>query len=113
MSGKESGPRYTVTEDQLIKKLAGKVNTTVIAAEVSALGLRQITAVSIRNRASTLKVSLRLPSEQRYNVKVSDADVELCRQLSEAGLSVKEIAEKMECSRPSVCNWLAFRTRVA
>lgn len=49
--------------------------------------------------------------ETHHRARHSDADVELCRQLHDAGMPALEISRKLEISRWTVIDWVNYRTR--
>lgn len=49
--------------------------------------------------------------EDHQNATHTDAEIELARQLHEAGLSYKQIAEKFEVSKSTIAGWVKFRRR--
>lgn len=81
---------YSRDEDKVIFKFAGVKSAKEIGLM---LGRNE---QSIRERASRLEVSLKRYGDKNPKTKYSDCDVELARCLSDEGLSVKVIAEKME-----------------
>lgn len=50
--------------------------------------------------------------QSHHNAKASDADVELARRCKEAGMKLREIAEKLEYPANTVRDWIYYRTRV-
>ncbi|AXH72143.1 MAG: DNA-binding protein [Siphoviridae sp. ctdc_1] len=96
---------FTPDEIRLIRRLA-KTHTAQQIAEMTGRSRR-----SVANKAFDLGISMKKHGDNHYNVKYSDEDVELARQLHEAGLGVREIAEKMEIPQDHLSNILYFRKR--
>jgi hypothetical protein len=113
---KSASPNWKPEEDQLIIKWAGIKSTEVIADLVSALGIRKATMANVKGRVQGMKrkgirVSLRLQGELYPHAKGSDHEVELCRQLSDEGLTPSVIADKMEFSVSHVNAIIHYRSR--
>lgn len=114
-----ANPKFKKEEDAIIKKWAGIKSTEEIANLVSELGFREATIPTIKNRVKTLnkslgnneRISLRRKGELYPHSKGSDHEVELCRQLFDAGLTPTVIAEKMEFSVSHVSSIVHYRSR--
>lgn len=106
-----SSPNFSHEEDALIKKLAGTCSPEQIANELNKIGRRVATVPTVKNRAKRLSISLRRHGDLYPHTKNKDHDVELCRQLKDAGLTNKEIAEKMEMPLGSVSVYTCFIRR--
>lgn len=66
---------------------------------------------AVAYKAAKMGLSLRLMGERHHSAVHSNADVELCRQLSDAGLSAAVIAEKMEIPESTVWRIVTFKIR--
>lgn len=53
----------------------------------------------------------RLKGEAHPNAKLLDSDVNLCRELSDSGMSYGKIAEKMGCAKSTVAGFVQGRRR--
>lgn len=84
--------RYTVYEDSIIRKYAGKKS----ASEIGFLINRSVD--SVINRCFIKRVLLRRYGENSEYSKLSDHDVFLITELRNRGMSFTEIADKFECS---------------
>lgn len=112
-------PKFQREEDSVILKWAGIKSTEEIAILVTEIGYRVATIPTIKNRVKRLnqyrdannKISLRRKGELYPHAKGSDADVELCRKLYDAGLTPTQIADKMELSRSHVGSIVYFNRR--
>ncbi|MCA3964677.1 hypothetical protein [Vibrio vulnificus] len=112
-------PKFKPEEDMLILKWAGLKSTEEISRLVSALGYRAATITTIKNRVKTLnkhraendKISLRRKGELYPHAKGTDQEIELCRQLYDAGVPQAQISEKMEFSRSHVSSIVCYRSR--
>lgn len=83
---------------------------TMTAAEIAEL-LPGRTINAIWHYANQNGIKMVKHGEQHPRTKVPDEDVELCRKLHEAGLSIKEIARKMEIEPRTVEGYVQYRTR--
>jgi len=102
----QKNPRqsFSVTEDCFIRSSVGKLTHEEIARRLNR------TTCSISKRVCRLGLSnCYIP---KTYCKYSDEDVELCRQLSEAGLSAASIAKKMEIPTKTVAEYIAYRCRI-
>jgi len=106
-----ANPRFSQAEDAIISKHAGTKSPAEIAKLVTALGFREATFSTIKNRAQRKGISLRRYGELNPHSKGTDDEIELCRQLSDAGLTPTVIAEKMEFTIPHVNKIIHYRTR--
>lgn len=88
-----------------------KANAKLMTAKELSKRLKR-TILSVKSKAKKLGVSLQKHGEKHHFAKYSDSDVELCRQLEEAGLKPFEIAEKMELSYSYVQCILKYRIRM-
>ncbi|EGK3895015.1 hypothetical protein IPA61_004713 [Escherichia coli] len=84
--------RYTVHEDSIIRKYAGKKS----ASEIGALINRSVNSVTCR--CFIKRILLRRYGENNESSKLSDYDVFLITELRNQGVSFTEIADKFECS---------------
>ncbi|WP_375751575.1 hypothetical protein [Vibrio sp. HN007] len=87
-----------------------KRNAQLLTAKQIANKLTR-TEVSVKSKARKLGICLQKHGENHPLAKVSNHDVELCRQLEEAGLRPYQIAEKMEMDYSHVQCILKYRTR--
>ncbi|MBF4282750.1 hypothetical protein PL85_12950 [Vibrio anguillarum] len=67
---------------------------------------------SVKVRAGKLGVSFRKIAETAPTVKLSNEDIELIRELAEAGLNFCEIARKFEVDNSHVRNVCQFHSRL-
>lgn len=99
-----SSARWTKAELQYLRTHGGKVSLAEIAAAIGR------TRAAVACKAVEIGVDCKTYGERHWMSRHSDADVDLCRQLHEAGLSVPEIAEKMEMPRGTVGNIVHYNT---
>lgn len=97
---------WSLDEEAFLKQNASTLTAEQIGNELNR------TAESIKSKARKLKVCLQKHGEQHHLAKYSDHDVELCRQLDDAGLKPYEIAEKMELDYSYVQCILNYRIRI-
>ncbi|AAN56017.1 hypothetical protein HRJ35_16560 [Shewanella oneidensis MR-1] len=69
------------------------------------------TELSVKGKAYSLGIHFMKVGENNPLAKHSNHDIELCRQLGEAGLRPYQIAEKMEIELSHVCRVLKFEAR--
>lgn len=69
------------------------------------------TESSVKGKAYSLGIHFMKVGENSPLAKHSNHDIELCRQLGEAGLRPYQIAEKMEIELSHVCRVLKFEAR--
>ena len=99
--------RFTPQEDTYIKRHYGTVSTIDIAHNLD------IPVSSIRDHATkTLGLKRCYLGENHPCCTISDADIELIRQLADEGLPVSEIACKMEVSKTHASMVIDFRRRM-
>lgn len=82
--------KFSPDEDAILKKYA----RTHTAQQIADMLNR--TRRSVVNRVIRIGISMIKSGENHYAVKYSDHEIELCRALYDEGLSVAEIARKME-----------------
>lgn len=87
-----------------------KQNALTLSAQQIAKNLDR-TEVSVKCKARKLGISLQKHGEKHPLSKVSNHDVELCRQLDDAGVKPYQIAEKMEMDYSHVQAIVKYRTR--
>lgn len=106
-------------EDALIVKWAGIKSTQEIADLINALGFRNCTISTVKNRTRRLnenrdntdKISLRRKGELYPHAKGTDQEVEWCRMLYDEGLRQTKIAEIMEMNVSHVSGIVSYRNR--
>lgn len=96
---------WTDKEITFLRKNAEKMTQAQMA---EALGR---TRGSVEQKCYKLGISTQRYGESHHSARYSDEDVELCRQLFDAGVSRKEICEKMEISYDTVVDILLYRFR--
>lgn len=106
-----ANPRFKQAEDAIIRQHAGRKSPAEIAKLVTELGFRKATNFTIKNRAQRKGISLRRHGELNPNAKGTDDEIELCRQLYDAGLTPTVIAEKMEFTVSHVDKIVHYRSR--
>lgn len=94
--------------DAEIKQLAQLSVTHTSAAIAKELGR---TECSVKGKAYSLGILFMKYGELSPLAKHSNHDIELCRQLGEAGIRPSQIAEKMEIDLSQVCRVLKFESR--
>jgi len=97
--------KFTPQEIALIRDKAA----THTAAQIAEMTGRSRRAIA--NKAYELRISMKKHGDTHYRVKHSDHDIELCRALFEEGVSIADIAEKMEIDRSYVSNIVHFHKR--
>jgi len=97
---------WTDEEKKFIRKNAPLMTITEVAEKLGR------TRPSVFNYASQNGIRFIKRGESHWRVTVSDEDVELCRQLHDAGLTIREIAEKMEIPATSVSGYTGYLTRI-
>lgn len=97
--------KFTNEEIDLIRK-HGRTHTAQQIGNMIGRSRR-----SVANKAFELGISMKKNGDNHYNVKHSDHDIELCRAMFDDGLSVREIAEKMEIKQEYLSNILHFHKR--
>lgn len=95
---------YSTSDDDFIRKSVGNITLSDIANHLG----RSLESVKCRVRRLGLVGRYR----QIRPVKYSDDDVELCRQLSDAGLTPPEISDKMEIPQDTVRSYINFNSRL-
>ena len=99
------GPQkwWTEEDDKFLKSCSGRMT------------IQECADLMGRSRPS---VSTRLLVLKKRGVNISfmrhthsDEDVELCRQLSDSGMSALEISRKMELYHSTVYNWVIYKYR--
>lgn len=113
MASQKSKQSYHYSEDKVITDNAGLKSPEKIAELVTALGFRTATKSGIKARANRMGLSLRREGELYPFSTHSDHDVELCRQLHEAGVGPQEIAEKMEMKLSYVHSVVYLKSRLS
>lgn len=104
------GSIWTDAQTKLLMSSAEKMTAAEIAA---ALGKSE---VAVWSRAYYLRkkgvdVALQKSGENHYGARHSDHDVELCRQLHDAGVSMAVVAEKMEIPLGTARDLCSYRSR--
>jgi len=107
----KSSKNFTKDEDAIIRKNAGIKSPAEIAELVTAFGIRTASIRTITNRAIRKGISLRRHGELNPHSKGTDDEIELCRQLYDAGLTPSVIAEKMEFTVSHVSGIIHYRKR--
>ncbi|OXX29105.1 hypothetical protein [Vibrio sp. V08_P9A1T1] len=115
----KANPKFKPEEDAVILRWAGIKSTEEISQLVTQFGYREATISTIKNRVKNLnkyrgendEISLRRKGELYPHSKGSDHEVELCRQLYDAGLTPRKIAEKMELGLSHVMSIVHYRSR--
>ncbi len=103
---KNKQPKSWVKSDvDFLKKNAGVLSGVEIARQLD----REPTHVYAK--AQLLGVSLHVLGENSHAAIYSNEDIELCRQLSDAGLKAPTIAKKMEMSRSFVHQVIRYERR--
>ncbi len=97
--------KYTPGEVAAIRKY-GLTHTAQQIADMLGRSRR-----SVSNKAFELGISMTKRGDNHYHVKHSNHDIELCRALRDEGLSVREIAEKMEIDPKYLSQILQFHKR--
>lgn len=105
--GKPAADKKAWTDAE-IKQLAQLSVTHTSAAIAQQLGR---TESSVKGKAYSLGIHFMKYGELSPLAKHSNHDIELCRQLGEAGLRPYQIAEKMEIELSHVCRILKFQAR--
>lgn len=100
-------PNWTPTEDRELRRMAAEFKAAEIA---KALGR---TPAATRQRAYKLKVRLEKDGERRHLAKYSDAVVERCRELHDAGKGPAAIARETGVPVGSVKAFVYYRQRTA
>lgn len=102
----QKNPRraFTSTDDHFIRLHVGVLTCRQIADKLG----RTPNAIKHRIR----RLGLSKTYVPKVHVVYQDDDVELCRQLHEAGLPIIEIADKMEISRQMVSDYVNYRARI-
>ena len=97
--------RYNQQEIKFLKDNAGRISGPAIARQLNrGIG-------SIRHKAKSLSISLRLYGNYHFNCKILDNEVEWIRQLADHGMSYREIAEKFETTTNYVYQLVVFKKR--
>lgn len=97
---------WSQQEIERLRHLAGTKTANVIAE------ILQRSVASVKRQAVKMEVSLRCFGETNITAKHCNHDVELWRQLYEAGLTVPQIAEKFEAPQGTIRDAVSFRTRL-
>ncbi len=97
--------KYSPLEDSILRQYA----RTHTAAQIAVMLNRS--RKSVTNRVHLLGISMIKNGDNHYAVKHSDHDVELCRALHDEGLSVTEIADKMEIPQSYVSQIVRYHKR--
>lgn len=95
---------YTMKDDNFIRSHLGILSHKEIALRLN----RSLESVKHRVRRLGLSNSFKPCNQVIY----SEEDIELCRQLSEAGISYAEISRKMEISESHVASVCQFESRL-
>ncbi|MDP2505417.1 hypothetical protein [Oceanobacter sp. 3_MG-2023] len=104
-------PRWSQQEvDQLIKSSQNKT-ANQIAEDLGKTASSVWSKVRYLRRTTHPDLILQKNGEQHHLTKYTEQDVELSRQLSEAGLPHRIIAEKMEAPMGTIHGWCAFHCR--
>ncbi|WED29892.1 hypothetical protein L3V77_21025 [Vibrio sp. DW001] len=99
------------------KKAWSGADVTFLRRNAKKLTARQIaeklsrTEISVKSKATMLGIYFQKHGETHPQAIVSNHDVELCRQLDDAGLRPYQIAEKMELNYSYVQYVLKYRIR--
>jgi hypothetical protein len=96
---------WTNDEIALLVRCAGKMTATKIAMLVNRK------PAGVRDKARELGISLKLTGDLHQAVKHPCADVELARQLREAGMKRRVIAEKLEIPLRTIDNFIHYRRK--
>ncbi|WLS78820.1 hypothetical protein Q3V30_20755 [Erwinia pyri] len=103
--GKRSVKSWSAFDEGELRGYAGLYSAEEIACKLGR------SVYSIKGKAKQLGIQLYQVGERHHCAIHSDEDVTLCRQLYDAGVTPKVIAEKMEISHGTVNNFI-FRHRL-
>ena len=98
---------WTDAEDAIIRRNAATMTTQQIADLLPGRS-----AVSVRGYAHRKGIRLYKSGERHHRCRIPDHDVELCRAMHDEGLTVKEIAEKMEINPGTVSQYVNYSVRL-
>lgn len=102
----QKNPRkaFSLTDDNFIRRHVGVLSCQDIANRLGR------TKNSVKHRIKRLGLSKMFVP--KASVVHGDDDVELCRQLHEAGLKISEISDKMEIPYSTVSCYVRYQARV-
>ncbi|NOF88419.1 hypothetical protein [Vibrio cholerae] len=104
-TGVTTRQRWSEAENLFLAKHAQDMSSDEIAEKLGR------TKQAVNSKAENLGISMRKHGEKHHLAKVSNHDVELCRQLHDEGVKPCEIAEKMELGYTYVQWILNYRIR--
>ncbi|UAN43865.1 DNA-binding protein [Serratia sp. JSRIV001] len=91
--------RWNETEEKALKQNA----STMTAKQIGYLLGRTEKSVSVR--AAIIGVCMRKSGDAHHSRKYSEADIDIARQLHDAGMGLRLIAEKLEIPAASLKNY--------
>ncbi|RBM46235.1 hypothetical protein DLR66_04860 [Vibrio paracholerae] len=104
-TGVTTRSRWSETENLFLAKHAKEMSSDEIAEKLGR------TTDAVKSKAERLGICMKKYGEKHHLAKVSNHDVELCRQLHDEGVRPCEIAEKMELGYTYVQWILNYRIR--